>query len=52
MIARLYEALYDPAKQAVLTCQTDTGSGGYTHQYFRAPTSADDLVGGRDAIAA
>ena len=52
MIARLYEALHDPAQQALLTCPTDTGSGGYTHKYFRAPTSADDLVGGRDAIAA
>jgi 4-hydroxyphenylacetate 3-monooxygenase len=52
MIARLYDALHDPAHQAVLTCPTDTGSGGYTHKYFRAPTSAEDLVGGRDAIAA
>jgi aromatic ring hydroxylase len=52
MIARLYDALHDPAQQAVLTCPTDTGSGGYTHKYFRAPTSAEDLVGGRDAIAA
>src|ERR671936_301667 len=52
MIARLYDALHDPATQSVLTCATDTGSGGYTHKYFRAPTSADDLVGARDAIAA
>ena len=29
-----------------------TGSGGYTHKYFRAPPSADDLVRTRDAIAA
>jgi 4-hydroxyphenylacetate 3-monooxygenase len=36
----------------VLTCPTDTGSGGYTHKFFRAPTSADDLIGARDAIAA
>src|SRR2546430_3274906 len=34
------------------TGATDTGSGGYTHRYFRAPTSADDLVAARDAIAA
>ena len=52
MLARLYDALHDPAHHAVLTCATDTGSGGYTHKYFRAPTSADDLVGARDAIAA
>jgi len=41
MLARLYDALHDPASQATLTCPTDTGSGGYTHRYFRAPASAD-----------
>jgi 4-hydroxyphenylacetate 3-monooxygenase len=52
MIARLYDALHDPARRAVLTCETDTGSGGYTHKFFRAPVSVEDLVGARDAIAA
>src|SRR5258705_1794435 len=52
MLARLYDALHDPASQASLTCPTDTGSGGYTHRYFRAPASADELVAARDAIAA
>ena len=52
MLARLYDALHEPASRATLTCPTDTGSGGYTHRYFRAPTSADDLVAARDAIAA
>jgi 4-hydroxyphenylacetate 3-monooxygenase len=52
MLARLYDALHDPAQQAVLTCPTDTGSGGFTHRYFRAPTSADELVQARDAIVA
>ena len=52
MLARLYDALHDPAQQPVLTCPTDTGSGGFTHRYFRAPTSAEDLVAARDAIAA
>src|SRR2546421_1496196 len=52
MLARLYDALHDPAMQPVLTCETDTGSGGYTHKYFRAPRSADELVAARDAIAA
>lgn len=52
MLARLYDALHDPASQPVLTCPTDTGSGGYTHRDFRAPTSAEDLVAARDAIAA
>src|SRR5436190_12316793 len=50
-VARLYEALTDPETKDVLTVETDTGSGGYTHPFFRAPTSAEDLVKGRDAIA-
>src|SRR5258706_9372062 len=51
MLARLYDALHDPAQQPALTCPTDTGSGGYTHKYFRAPASAADLLEARDAIA-
>ena len=51
-IARLYNALHDPATRDVLTTETDTGSGGYTHPFFKAPHSAADLVAGRDAIAA
>src|SRR5437773_7664670 len=52
MLARLYDALHDPAMQPVLTCPTDTGSGGFTHKFFRAPTSAAELVEARDAIDA
>src|SRR6187399_54837 len=37
MLARLYDALHDPAQRDVLTCPTDTGSGGVTHRYFHAP---------------
>jgi 4-hydroxyphenylacetate 3-monooxygenase len=51
-VARLYDALHDPETKDVLTVPTDTDSGGYTHPFFRAPTSAGDLVRGRDAIAA
>jgi 4-hydroxyphenylacetate 3-monooxygenase len=51
-IARLYDALHDPVQQKVLCTETDTGSGGLTHHYFKAPKSSDDLVKGRDAIAA
>ena len=51
-VARLYDALHDPAQRGALTVETDTGSGGFTHPFFRAPTSASDLVKGRDAIAA
>ena len=51
-VARLFDALHDPAHKDVLTVETDTGNGGYTHPFFKAPMSAEDLVRGRDAIAA
>src|SRR5262249_1066436 len=51
MLARLYDSLHDPAQHEVLTCETDTGSGGFTHRSFRAPRSAEDLVAAREAIA-
>ena len=40
-VARLYDALHDPEHKDVLTMPTDTGNGGVTHPFFRAPTSAD-----------
>ena len=51
MIARLYDALHDPAKKDILTTETDTGSGSYTHRYFKAPMSAEEQLKARDAIA-
>jgi aromatic ring hydroxylase len=52
MIARLYDALHEDrqSEKGVLTCPTEWG--GFTQKYFMAPRSAEDLVGGRDAIAA
>jgi len=50
-IARLYDALHDPKRHDVLTCPTDTGSGGYTHRFFRVPRSREDLRGAQAAIA-
>lgn len=50
-IARLYDALHDPQTADVLTCPTDTGSGGYTHKFFRVARSREDLIGQRQAIA-
>ena len=50
-LARLYDALHDPATKDTLTSPTDTGSGGYTHKYFRVARSADDLVAQQGAIA-
>jgi 4-hydroxyphenylacetate 3-monooxygenase len=52
MLARLYDALHAPETHDVLTCATDTGSGGFTHRFFRAPTSAEELVAAREAIVA
>lgn len=51
MVARLYDALHDPARRDALTTTTDTGSGGYTHRFFVAARSSDELVAARDAIA-
>ena len=50
-IARLYDALHDPKQKEVLTSPTDTGSGGFTHRFFRAARSRDELIKQRDAIA-
>ncbi len=44
MIARLYDALHDPALQDVLTTETDTGSGSRTHKYFKAPKSGEEQL--------
>jgi 4-hydroxyphenylacetate 3-monooxygenase len=51
-MARLYDALHDPALQPILTCPTDSGSGSYTQRFFRAARSREELLGQRDAIAA
>src|SRR5262245_32664189 len=51
-VAKLYDALHDAKSKDVLTAETDTGSGGYTHRFFKAARSRQDLIGQRDAIAA
>lgn len=51
MIARLYDALHDPATKDTLTMETDTGSGGYTHKFYRGSRNAEEMVAARDAIA-
>ena len=50
-IARLYDALHDAKTKDVLTSPTDTGSGGFTHKFFRVARSRDELIAQRDAIA-
>jgi 4-hydroxyphenylacetate 3-monooxygenase len=50
-IARLYDALHDPKNKDALTWSTDTGSGGFTHKFFRTARSREELIEQRDAIA-
>ena len=42
-MALLYDALHDEKHKAVLTAPTDTGSGGFTHKYFKVARSAADV---------
>ena len=51
MVARLYDALHDPKRKDKLLVPTDTGNGGMTHAFFKAPKTPQDLLAGRDAIA-
>ena len=51
-VSKLYDALHAEKTKAVLTAPTDTGSGGYTHKFFKAARVREDLLGQRDAIAA
>lgn len=50
-LARLYDALHDSESRAILTAPTDTGNGGYTHKFFKAARSREDLLAQREAIA-
>ncbi|NYI07174.1 4-hydroxyphenylacetate 3-monooxygenase [Allostreptomyces psammosilenae] len=51
-VARLYDALHDPALRDVLTVPTDTGSTGATHPFFRVARSVAELRTAREAIVA
>jgi len=51
MTARLYGALHDDKRKHKLLLPTDTGSGGMTHAFFKAPRSKEDLIASRNAIA-
>ena len=37
MVARLYDALHDPKRKDKILLPTDTGNGGMTHAFFKAP---------------
>ena len=51
-VARLYDALHEAQTREILVSPTDTGSGSFTHKFFRVARSREDVVGQRDAIAA
>ncbi len=51
MVARLYDALHDPKKKDKILVPTDTGNGGMTHAFFKAPKTLEETIAGRDAIA-
>ena len=44
-IARLYDSLHDPKHKDVADVPTDTGSGSFTHKFFRVAHSREDLIG-------
>ena len=46
MVARLYDALHDPKRKDKLLLPTDTGNGGMTHAFFKAPKTLDDMLAG------
>ena len=51
MVARLYDALHDPKRKDKILLPTETGNGGMTHAFFRAPKSVEESIAGRNAIA-
>ena len=51
MVARLYDALHDDKRKDKLLLPTETGNGGMTHAFFKAPKTVDEMIAGRDAIA-
>ena len=51
MVARLYDAMHDPKHADKIMVPTDTGNGGKTHAFFKAPKTLEDLLAGRNAIA-
>ncbi|MEX5257918.1 4-hydroxyphenylacetate 3-hydroxylase N-terminal domain-containing protein [Kocuria arenosa] len=50
MVARMYDGFHDPATSDKLLSDTDTGSGGKTHPFFKVPKSVEDLKESKTAI--
>ena len=51
MVARLYDAMHDPKHKDKIMVPTDTGNGGMTHAFFKAPKTPEEMLAGRTAIA-
>src|SRR5262245_30524905 len=51
MVARLYDALHSPKHRDKILVPTETGNGGKTHAFFKAPKNLAEMIAGRDAIA-
>ncbi|MGO9400228.1 MAG: 4-hydroxyphenylacetate 3-hydroxylase N-terminal domain-containing protein [Xanthobacteraceae bacterium] len=51
-VALLYDALHAKETKDTLTGPTDTGSGGYTHKFFKVAHGREEVIAQRDAIAA
>src|SRR4029079_17262243 len=51
MLARLYDELHADHASGRNVISTNTEWGGFTHRYFKAPTSAEEQVAARNAIA-
>jgi 4-hydroxyphenylacetate 3-monooxygenase len=51
MLARLYDALHEDHASGRQVLSTTTEWGGFTHRYFKAPTTAAEQLAARDAIA-
>jgi len=43
MVARLYDAMHDPANRGTLAVPTDTGNGGFTHPWFKVQRTREDM---------
>src|SRR5262249_7579534 len=44
MVARLYDALHDPKRKDKLLVPTETGNGGMTHAFFKAPKTPQEML--------
>jgi 4-hydroxyphenylacetate 3-monooxygenase len=51
MTARLYDAMHDPQRRALMTVPIEGMEGYVTHRFFQAPRSVQEQVASRDAIA-